>query len=61
MCSELSTLNLHGTEITNDVLRQFEGWEDFDKRRRLKHQKQIDFRIGCSGGFDEGADESKQN
>lgn len=58
MCSQLSTLDLHGTEITMDVLRQFEGWEDFDERRRSKHQKQIDFRVGSSGVFDEGADKN---
>lgn len=36
--------------------KQFEGWESFDERRRLKHQKQLDFRVGSSGVFDEGAD-----
>ncbi|XP_077234481.1 LRR repeats and ubiquitin-like domain-containing protein At2g30105 [Tasmannia lanceolata] len=55
MCSQLSTLDLHGTEITMDLLRQFEGWEDFDEQRRSKHQKQLDFSVGCSSGFDEGA------
>ncbi|XP_057954302.1 plant intracellular Ras-group-related LRR protein 8 isoform X2 [Malania oleifera] len=55
-CTELSTLNLHCTEITMDLLRQIEGWEDFDQRRRLKHQKQLDFRVGGSAEFDEGAD-----
>ncbi|XP_072983236.1 plant intracellular Ras-group-related LRR protein 8 isoform X1 [Typha latifolia] len=58
MCSQLSTLDLHGTEITNDVLRQVEGWEEFDERRRSKHQKQLDFRVG-SGVFDEGADDGR--
>ncbi|KAJ8647632.1 hypothetical protein MRB53_000655 [Persea americana] len=58
MCSQLCTLDLHGTEITMDVLRQFEGWEDFDERRRSKHQKQLDFRVGSSGVFDEGADKN---
>ncbi|KAF6164883.1 hypothetical protein GIB67_017086 [Kingdonia uniflora] len=56
MCSELSTLDLHGTEITNDLLRTFEGWEDFDERRRSRVQKQLEFKIGCSDRFDEGAD-----
>lgn len=56
MCIRLSTLDLHGSEITMDLLRQLEGWEDFDKRRRLKHQKQLDFRAGGSAEFDEGAD-----
>ncbi|XP_078446922.1 LRR/ubiquitin-like domain protein [Wolffia australiana] len=56
MCCQLSTLDLHGTHITNDTLRQFEGWEDFDERRRLKHQKQLDFRVGAAEKFEEGAD-----
>ncbi|KAE9460988.1 hypothetical protein C3L33_07115, partial [Rhododendron williamsianum] len=58
MCIRLSTLDLHGSEITMDLLRQLEGWEDFDKRRRLKLQKQLDFRAGGSAEFDEGADKS---
>lgn len=57
-CIQLSTLDLHGTEITMDILRQFEGWESFDKRRRLKHQKQLAFRVEGSAHFDEGADKS---
>ncbi|MCL7023370.1 hypothetical protein MKW94_018701 [Papaver nudicaule] len=58
MCTQLSTLDLHNTEITIDVLRQFEGWKAFDERRRLKHQKQLDFRDGSSSVFDEGADKN---
>ncbi|XP_052211300.1 LRR repeats and ubiquitin-like domain-containing protein At2g30105 isoform X3 [Diospyros lotus] len=58
MCTQLSTLDLHGTQITMDMLRQFEGWEDFDTRRRLKLKKQLDFRVGGSAKFDEGADKS---
>ncbi|CAI9107035.1 OLC1v1006307C3 [Oldenlandia corymbosa var. corymbosa] len=57
-CGQLSILDLHGTEVTMDLLRQFEGWEDFDTRRRLKHQKQLDFRVTSSAEFDEGADKS---
>ncbi|XP_022732095.1 LRR repeats and ubiquitin-like domain-containing protein At2g30105 isoform X3 [Durio zibethinus] len=57
-CLQLATLDLHNTEITMDVLRQFEGWEDFDKRRRSKHQKQLDFRVVSSAAFDEGADKN---
>ncbi|KAK9124594.1 hypothetical protein Sjap_014196 [Stephania japonica] len=56
-CSELATLVLHGTEITEDVLRRMEGWEEFDKRRQSKHQKQIDFGVGLSSGFDACADD----
>ncbi|KAK1398659.1 LRR repeats and ubiquitin-like domain-containing protein [Heracleum sosnowskyi] len=58
LCTRLSTLELHGTEITMDLLRQFEGWESFDERRRLKVQKQLDSRAGNSAAFDEGADKS---
>ncbi|KAM0948105.1 putative Ubiquitin-like domain, leucine-rich repeat domain superfamily [Dioscorea sansibarensis] len=60
MCTQLSTLDLHGTEITNDVLRQIEGWEAFDERRLAKHQKQLDFHVGSSGSFDEGADDERK-
>lgn len=59
MCTQLSTLELHGTEITMDLLREFDGWGNFDERRRLKHQKQLEFRVaGDAGVFDEGADKS---
>lgn len=37
---------------------QLEGWEGFDERRRLKHQKQLDFRVSSSAEFDEGADKN---
>ncbi|XP_026410285.1 LRR repeats and ubiquitin-like domain-containing protein At2g30105 [Papaver somniferum] len=56
LCTQLSTLDLHNTEITIDILNQFEGWESFDERHRSKHQKQLDFRVGSSGVFDECAD-----
>ncbi|RHN67732.1 putative leucine-rich repeat domain, L domain-containing protein [Medicago truncatula] len=57
-CLQLSTLDLHNTEITIDILREFEGWDSFDERRRSKHQKQIEFRVGVSRDFDEGADKN---
>ncbi|TYJ41717.1 hypothetical protein E1A91_A03G040400v1 [Gossypium mustelinum] len=57
-CLQLATLDLHNTETTMDVLRQFEGWEEFDERRRSKHQKQLDFRVVSSAQFDEGADKN---
>lgn len=57
-CVKLSTLNLHGTEVTMDVLRQADGWEEFDERRRLKYQKQLDFRASGAADFDEGADKN---
>ncbi|KAL9265866.1 Plant intracellular Ras-group-related LRR protein 8-like protein [Drosera capensis] len=55
-CIKLSTLDIHGTQITMDEMRKAKGWEEFDERRRLKHQKQLDFRAGSSAEFDEGAD-----
>ncbi|CAM6089671.1 unnamed protein product [Calypogeia fissa] len=56
-CLELNTLSLHGNQITIDKLRETEGWADFDKRRKSKYSKQLDFNvIGSSSGFDEGAD-----
>lgn len=57
-CSQLSTLDLHYTEITMDLLRQMEGWNDFDERRRSKHQKQLDFQVVSAAKFDEGADKN---
>jgi len=60
MCLQLSILDLHGIEITMDLLREFEGWEKFDERRRLKHQKQLDFRVTSSAEFDEGADKNNR-
>ncbi|KAL8237338.1 hypothetical protein R6Q59_018427 [Mikania micrantha] len=59
-CTQLSTLDLHGTEITMDMLRECEGWESFEERRVLKHRKQLAFRVtGASYSyFDEGADKN---
>ncbi|PRQ34600.1 putative leucine-rich repeat domain, L domain-containing protein [Rosa chinensis] len=58
MCLMLTRLDLHNTEITMDILRQIEGWENFDERRRLKQRKKLDFRVVGSAAFDEGADKS---
>ncbi|KAL2597619.1 hypothetical protein AAZV13_11G174500 [Glycine max] len=57
-CLQLSTLDLHNTKITIDLLRRFEGWDNFDECQRSKHQKQIDFRVGVSRDFDEGVDKN---
>ncbi|GAV66572.1 ubiquitin domain-containing protein/LRR_4 domain-containing protein/LRR_8 domain-containing protein [Cephalotus follicularis] len=56
-CRRLSTLDLHNTEVTMNVFRQLEGWEDFEGRRRMKHQKQLDFLAEFCDEFDEGADQ----
>ncbi|KAL3653239.1 hypothetical protein CASFOL_002920 [Castilleja foliolosa] len=55
-CLQLSILDLHGTSVTLELLREFEGWEEFDERRRLKHQKQLEFGVSGYAKFDEGAD-----
>lgn len=55
-CSQLFTLHLHGNEITIDGLREVEGWSEYDERRRSKNNKQIEFGVMSSSGFDEGAD-----
>lgn len=55
-CSQLFTLHLHGNEITTDGLREVEGWAKFDERRRSKNNKQLEFGVMSSSGFDEGAD-----
>lgn len=56
-CSELFTLSLHGNQITIDQLRQVEGWEEFDERRRAKYSKRLELQaLASSSGFDEGAD-----
>ncbi|KAK1320429.1 LRR repeats and ubiquitin-like domain-containing protein [Acorus calamus] len=47
-------------QIISDICEELEGWEDFDERRRLKSQKQLDFRVESSAGFDEGADEDNR-
>ncbi|KAH9309270.1 hypothetical protein KI387_037181, partial [Taxus chinensis] len=49
-CSQLSTLDLHGNEVTIEDLREVEGWAEFDERRRSKHSKQIEFSIMGSSG-----------
>lgn len=56
-CSELYTLSLHGNPITIDQLREVEGWEEFDQRRRAKYSRRLELQaLASSEGFDEGAD-----
>lgn len=47
-----------GSVLIAYFMGQLEGWEGFDERRRLKHQKQLDFRVASSAEFDEGADKN---
>lgn len=52
-----SSNSMNGILSSHNSLRgQIEGWEDFDERRRSKHQKQLDFRVVGSAEFDESAD-----
>ncbi|CAI5498874.1 unnamed protein product, partial [Closterium sp. Naga37s-1] len=56
-CTELFTLSLHGNQITMDQLREIEGWEEYDERRRAKYSKRLELQaLASSSGFDEGAD-----
>ncbi|KAJ0020645.1 hypothetical protein Pint_32487 [Pistacia integerrima] len=55
MCDQLSNLDLRNTEITRDTLLQYEGWEDFDERRRAERQRRRE-EIFIPAEFDELAD-----
>uniref|UniRef100_A0A7N1A9F5 Ubiquitin-like domain-containing protein n=1 Tax=Kalanchoe fedtschenkoi TaxID=63787 RepID=A0A7N1A9F5_KALFE len=55
-CTSLRKLDLHRTEITMNMLREMEGWNEFDERRRAKTQNLLDYRSLHSTDFDEGAD-----
>lgn len=56
-CTALFTLSLHNNPITAAALRDLNGFNEFDERRRKKYSKQMDMHVMApSGGFDEGAD-----
>ncbi|CAM8967598.1 unnamed protein product [Rhodiola kirilowii] len=55
-CTALRKLDLHHTEITMNMLREMEGWSQFDERRKTKTQNLLDYRSLNSTDFDEGAD-----
>eukprot|EP00899_Mesostigma_viride_P008099 jgi/Mesvir1/17290/Mv07692-RA.1 len=57
-CTSLHTLSVHGNQITIEQLREVDGWGEFDARRRLKYDRQLDFNI-AGRGFDEGVDASQ--
>ncbi|CAH9129262.1 unnamed protein product [Cuscuta epithymum] len=44
LCNQLSILDVDGTEITTDYLRQLDGWNEFDEKVRLNRQRQQAFR-----------------
>ncbi|KAH0470404.1 hypothetical protein IEQ34_000127 [Dendrobium chrysotoxum] len=52
-CTKLSILSIYGTEITHDYIRQIEGWDAFDRRRRAKYLKGIGPDVGTSRAFDD--------
>lgn len=56
-CTSLHTLTVHGNPLTLEQLRSVDGYAQYDRRRRAKHDKQVDMRVfRGTGGFDEGAD-----
>lgn len=56
-CELLHTLELHGTQVTREILQQTEGYEAFEKRRQNKFSKAIDGNAMMrEGGVDEGID-----
>eukprot|EP00898_Chlorokybus_atmophyticus_P000897 jgi/Chlat1/1808/Chrsp135S02139 len=59
-CRSLHTLSMRGNDMTIENLRQVEGWDAFDERRRIKYSKKMELGVlmgsAGSGGFDEGAD-----
>ena len=61
-CTSLRSLDIHDNPVTIQQLRESEGWEVFDARRKAACDKLIDSRV-LSGpkNFDEGADEQQWN
>lgn len=56
-CIRLHTLTIQDNPIRSDHLREVDGYMDFDRRRRSKHDKQMDMRVFFgSKGFEEIAD-----
>jgi len=56
-CAAMGTLSLHANPITAEQLRETSGFEEYQKRRVEKYDKQIGMRTMMSReGFDEGAD-----
>lgn len=56
-CVLLHTMELHGTQVTREILQQTEGYEGFEKRRQSKFSKAIDGNAMMKeSGVDEGVD-----
>eukprot|EP00191_Tetraselmis_sp_GSL018_P007211 CAMPEP_0177604524 /NCGR_PEP_ID=MMETSP0419_2-20121207/16169_1 /TAXON_ID=582737 /ORGANISM="Tetraselmis sp., Strain GSL018" /LENGTH=385 /DNA_ID=CAMNT_0019098523 /DNA_START=365 /DNA_END=1518 /DNA_ORIENTATION=+ len=57
-CARLRSIDLHGNPVTVQQLRETDGWELFDARRRAACDKGIESGVmPGTGAFDEGADE----
>jgi hypothetical protein len=55
--TSLSTLSVHNCPITVETFRETRGFEEFEARRRLKYDKQVNMKVlGQGSGFDEGVD-----
>ncbi|MCD7458237.1 hypothetical protein HAX54_037600 [Datura stramonium] len=56
-CKSLQNIALHGNPITMDQFQQMEGFQEFEIRRKMKFDKQIDSNVIISSkGLDEGVD-----
>lgn len=56
-CKGLQNIALHGNPITMDQFQQMEGFQEFETRRKMKFDKQIDSNVIISSkGLDEGVD-----
>lgn len=55
-CTSLAMLSLHENPITMEQLREVDGFEIYDQRRKTSYDKKIDMDVLQDGGFDEGID-----
>lgn len=53
-CRSLRDLQCHDNPLTMERLRATPGFDEYDARRRAKHDKQVDMKLQMR--FDEGAD-----
>ncbi len=54
-CTSLRDIQCHDNPLTMERMRALDGFEQFDARRRAKHDKQVDMKL-LNTRFDEGAD-----
>ncbi|GJS22003.1 plant intracellular Ras-group-related LRR protein 7 [Tanacetum coccineum] len=56
-CKTLQNISLHDNPISMDQFQSMEGFQEFEARRKKKHDKQIDSNVMIgSKGLDEGVD-----